>query len=77
MANLIRSAKSGSDWTLNELDSYHISLYQVDPLTFFGAPELPQPLVDQELLSNINAGAMQQDRHAELIPYLDLAMKPG
>jgi hypothetical protein len=38
MANLIRSAKSGSDWTLNELESYHISLNQVDSLTFFGVP---------------------------------------
>lgn len=38
--------------------------------------ELPQPSVDQELLSNADAGTMQQDRHAELITYLDLAMKP-
>ena len=36
MANLIRSAKSGSDWTVNDLDSYHISLNQVTPLLFFG-----------------------------------------
>lgn len=36
MANLIRSAKSGSDWTLNDLDSYHISLNQLDTLAFFG-----------------------------------------
>jgi hypothetical protein len=36
MANLTRSAKSGSDWTLKDLDSYHISLNQVDPLLFFG-----------------------------------------
>ena len=36
MANLIRSAKSGSDWTLNDLDSYHISLNQMDALPFFG-----------------------------------------
>jgi hypothetical protein len=33
-------------------------------------------LVDQELLVNIDAGAMQQDCHAELITYLDLAMIP-
>ena len=26
MANLIRSAKSGGDWTLNDLESYHISV---------------------------------------------------
>ncbi|KAF9517590.1 hypothetical protein BS47DRAFT_1389848 [Hydnum rufescens UP504] len=37
MANLVRS-KPGSDWTLNELDSCHITLNQVDPLTFFGVP---------------------------------------
>ncbi|KAF9519453.1 hypothetical protein BS47DRAFT_1288244 [Hydnum rufescens UP504] len=74
MANLIRSAKSGNDWTLNDLDSYHISLNQIDPLMFFGMPDLPQPLVDQELLSNINAGAMQQDCHAVLITYLDVTM---
>lgn len=36
MANFIRSTKSGSDWTLNDLDSYHISLDQVDTLLFFG-----------------------------------------
>jgi hypothetical protein len=37
---------------------------------------LPQPTVDPELLTNAEAGAMQQDRHAELITYLDLAMMP-
>jgi hypothetical protein len=37
---------------------------------------LPQPSVDPELLTNVEAGAMQQDRHAELITYLDLAMMP-
>ena len=36
MANLTRSAKSGSKWTLTDLESYHISLNQVDPLPFFG-----------------------------------------
>jgi hypothetical protein len=82
MANLIRSAKSGSDWTLNDLDSYHITVNPEEPLSFFGlrvgednfAMTFPQPSVDQELLSNANANSMQQDRHAELITYLDLAM---
>ncbi|KAI0257286.1 hypothetical protein BJV78DRAFT_1277838 [Lactifluus subvellereus] len=75
-ANLIRSAKSGSGWTLNDVEAYHISLNQVDPLLFFGLQELPQPSVDQELLSNADADAMQQDCNAELITYLDLAMIP-
>ena len=33
-------------------------------------------MVDPELLTNVEAGAMQQDRHADLITYLDLAMMP-
>jgi hypothetical protein len=47
MANLTRSAKSGSDWTLKDLDSYHISLNQVDPLLFFGL----QPEVGKDVFS--------------------------
>ncbi|KAK0468691.1 hypothetical protein IW261DRAFT_1553811 [Armillaria novae-zelandiae] len=76
MAHLLRFAKSGSGWTLNGLDSYHISLNRVDALPFFGLQVLPQPLVEPELLINADAGAMQQDLHAELITYLDLAMIP-
>jgi hypothetical protein len=36
MTNLIRSAKSGNDWTLNDLESYNITLSQVDVVPFFG-----------------------------------------
>lgn len=77
MANLIRSAKSGSEWTLNDLESYNIQLQQQDALTFFGVQQLPEPSVDPELLSNVSADAMQQDHHAELINLLDLAMVPS
>ena len=38
--------------------------------------ELPQPSVDEELLSIIDAGLMKQDRHAALIAYLDQVMIP-
>lgn len=74
MATLIRSAKSCSDWNLNDLDSYNIHIQQQDALTFFGVQELPAPQVDPELLNVSNADAMQEDRHAELINLLDLAM---
>ncbi|KAK0474587.1 hypothetical protein IW261DRAFT_1307018, partial [Armillaria novae-zelandiae] len=72
LVNLLRSAKSGSGWTFNDLDSYHISLNQVDVLPFFGlqmfdARKAPTAFagitttpVDQELLTNIDPGAMQQ-----------------
>lgn len=36
MANLKHSAKSSRAWTLSDLDSYHISLNQMDVLQFFG-----------------------------------------
>ncbi|KXN87219.1 hypothetical protein AN958_08609 [Leucoagaricus sp. SymC.cos] len=74
MATLIRSAKSGSNWILNDLESYHIILDQVSPLLFFNLQELPQPLVDKELLINIDADSMQEDCHTELVTLLDLAM---
>ncbi|KAF8334595.1 uncharacterized protein EI90DRAFT_2848993, partial [Cantharellus anzutake] len=60
MANIVRSAKSGSDWTRIELDSYHITIHQVDHLLFFGLQELPQPVIDQELLNILDADTMQQ-----------------
>ena len=36
MVGIVRSVKSGSDWTRSDLDSYHITIHQVDHLLFFG-----------------------------------------
>ncbi|KAF9440731.1 hypothetical protein P691DRAFT_780015 [Macrolepiota fuliginosa MF-IS2] len=77
MANLIRLPKLGSDWTFNELASYHINLQQQEALQFLGVQALPQPVVDPEILNNLDAAAMQQDNHAELVNLLDLAMIPS
>ncbi|KAI0299842.1 hypothetical protein BC826DRAFT_966837 [Russula brevipes] len=77
MANLIRSAKFGNDWTRNDLASYNITVNQMAPTTFFGLQELPPPSVDQELLAVADANDMQQALHAELINLLDLTMIPG
>ena len=74
MANLIRSAKSGSDWTLSDLDSYNIELHRENHLAFFGVQALPPPQVDPELMNTTEADDMVQDRNAELINLLDLAM---
>ncbi|KAK0471105.1 hypothetical protein IW261DRAFT_1316631, partial [Armillaria novae-zelandiae] len=63
MVNLLRSAKSGSGWTFNDLDSYHISLNQVAVLPFFSLQmfnALGKPLPPSQLLTNIDPGAMQQ-----------------
>jgi hypothetical protein len=74
MANLICSTKSGSEWTLSNLDSYNIHIVFQELLEFFGVQDLPNPIVDPELLDKLEARAMQQDRNAELITLLDLAM---
>jgi hypothetical protein len=52
MAHLIRSAKSGSDWTQYELRAFNIKIETVDVATFFGKPDLPRPSVRQGILSN-------------------------
>ncbi|KAF8977009.1 hypothetical protein BDQ17DRAFT_1384220 [Cyathus striatus] len=64
MANLIRSAKYTSDWTLHDLKSYNISLNELNALKFFGIQTLPEPLVHSEILNNTNVDNMQQDIHA-------------
>ncbi|KAF8965959.1 hypothetical protein BDZ97DRAFT_1729627 [Flammula alnicola] len=54
MANIIRSAKSGSDWTTNELRAYNIRIVDKDAATFFGHPNLPAPTVDPIILNNLD-----------------------
>lgn len=77
MANIIRSAKSGSDWTVNELDAYNIRVQLENTGTFFGGQGLPPPEIDAEILTTQDAEDMVSDHNAELINLLDLAMKPA
>ncbi|KAF5353350.1 hypothetical protein D9756_007804 [Leucocoprinus leucothites] len=74
--NLIRSAKSGNDWTRNELAAYRIEIHREDPLIFFGVQALPQPQVDPELLTSLDATQAASDSNAELLHLLDMAMTP-
>ena len=53
IAQLIRSAKSGSDWTDNELFAFNIVIQDVDVATFFGAPQLPLTTVSPIILNNV------------------------
>jgi hypothetical protein len=53
MAQLIRSAKSGSDWSGNELFAFNIVIQDVDAATFFGAPQLPATTVSPVILNNL------------------------
>jgi len=54
MAAIIRSAKSGSDWTTNDLRAYNINVVNEDIITFFGIDQLPPPPVRQAILTNLD-----------------------
>lgn len=74
MANLIRTSKSGSDWTPNDLLAYNIRVEYQDSQTFFGTANLPQPNVDDEILIAPDAAATQHDDPYALLRSMDLAM---
>jgi len=52
MANVILCAKSGSDWTDNELTAFNIQVNTIDAATFFNTGQLPAPLVPPVILTN-------------------------
>jgi hypothetical protein len=76
MANLLRSAKSGCDWSQSDLHSYNIVIQFQDAATFFGVNPLPQAAVADELLAHDSADDMAQDTNYKLLRYMDLAMDP-
>ena len=51
MANLLRTAKSGNDWTENELKAYNIQIVAQDAATFFERPDTPQLMVPPEFFT--------------------------
>lgn len=76
MAQLIRSAKSGSDWTDAELLAYNITIIPTSPAVFFQSS--PDPLLDHLdpdiLTSPINADFSNLSYAAACyLGYLDLA----
>ncbi|KAL0948717.1 hypothetical protein HGRIS_008851 [Hohenbuehelia grisea] len=52
MANLIRSPKSGSDWTQHDLEAFRITVHNADAATFFNNPDLPPPSVPEAILDD-------------------------
>src|ERR1700691_6228339 len=57
MANLVRSAKSGSNWGMNELIAFNIEVIDVNAQTFFGNTILPQLTVSPIILDNLEEPA--------------------
>src|SRR6266702_724987 len=79
MANLIRNAKSGRDWTINDLTAYNISIVRQNTATFFGQAALPPPPHHPDLLNRLTADEMADEESYQVVRYMDLAMSliPG
>jgi len=76
MAHLIRSSKSGHDWTINNLMAYSITIVQQNTATFFGQAALPLPAQHPDLLNRLTADEMVDDDSYQVVRYMDLAMDP-
>ena len=78
MANLIPSAKSGNDWTKNDLLAYNIKITSQTPDKFYGTP-LPTvaglSTLDPHLVSGTLDTQGLSDETYRLLQYLDLASK--
>jgi hypothetical protein len=77
MANLIRSAKSGSDWSTNELLAYNITVQRQNHTNFFGRELGPIDHLDPNLLSTadpIKSAHFSKETY-RFLTYLDLASR--
>ena len=77
MANITWSAKSGSDWTNNELVMYNIIIKSIPPSKFFPTPDLLLDLINPAIL-NPPAGATDpaiSNVTTEFLGYLNLTAR--
>jgi hypothetical protein len=74
MTNIIRSAKSGNDWTANDLIAYNISIESQNSASFFEVPALPEPHVPQEMLQRLDPEDTEDINTCLTLAAMDLAM---
>ncbi|KAJ7731820.1 hypothetical protein DFH07DRAFT_847003 [Mycena maculata] len=77
MADLIRSARSGSDWMENDLHAYRIRIEYQDAATFFQipGPGLPGPVVRHPAVLTLPGPAAAPDEDAyHFLRVLDMTM---
>jgi hypothetical protein len=78
MANLVRSAKSGSEWTTNDLLAYNITVSSQPPEIFYGQPLPPTEnlnKLDPYLISSTLGTRGLSDETLRILRYLDLASR--
>ncbi|PPQ68891.1 hypothetical protein CVT25_009014 [Psilocybe cyanescens] len=71
---LIRSAKSGNDWSQYELAAYNITVEPQDAATFFGVDPLPETHVPTDMLDKLEAEETTDLASFLTISAMDLAM---
>lgn len=78
MANLLRSVKSGSNWTTAELDAYNITIVPQTKTEFFGTNDFPDPTQPSMVafMTNESRETTTDKKTKQLLHYLDLAMDP-
>jgi hypothetical protein len=77
MANLIRSPKSGNDWTQNELRAYNIQVIEQSLVEFFNQNQLPPvPPTVRHFCETTDRALAPDDDTYKLLHYLDLAQNP-
>ena len=77
MANLSRNAKSGSDWTSNELRAFNIRVANANTETIFNTTQLPLPSVSDTILNNVEQPDGQLPKEERLFfRYLELVENP-
>ncbi|KAK0470594.1 hypothetical protein IW261DRAFT_1573028 [Armillaria novae-zelandiae] len=76
MANIICSAKSGSDWSSNDLISYNITIRRLSSDSFFGYKPhtIPDAIDPAFLTTTVPPDEHLSDGTYRLLQYLDLAM---
>ena len=78
MPNMLRFAKSSSDWTDNELCAYNITVVPQTKEQFFGSAELLRPTNPPIVgfMEVENRGGAEDPETRKLLHYLDLALDP-
>ncbi|KAI0250796.1 hypothetical protein BJV78DRAFT_1217017 [Lactifluus subvellereus] len=77
MANIIRSARPGSDWSENELLAYNITVRRQSAIDFFGREPGPIDHLDPNLLSSADPSIVADfsKETYRFLAYLDLASR--
>ncbi|KAI6103498.1 hypothetical protein F5141DRAFT_210462 [Pisolithus sp. B1] len=73
MAQMMRTAKSGNDWTVNELNVYNITVVYQDTAAFFGTPHFPVPTINPNVITTLECDDAPDDETYRIIRTLHLA----